>query len=352
MAAANALNVVRQIQALADGPKTAEMRECLGQVSTALLFFLDHPDSRVRQGAARTLAKLRLGYPEEVQKLDLSRAKTALARCKAAADDGTEDQDGREFRRSLLELLGEAEKPTDNGGGASPSSQPPSAAASAPASWGGASSSDRGEVILRIGAETNSKVKAAILEKTVKLGGVVSVTFEGDLIIVSTRTPAVAREASFLADLLAFVKEQGLQGASLVSAAAAAAGGAPLSAAGCGAAAANDAEPAYIDEDDDDAEPAYLDDDEEDVSPDRRGGGGPAFGQPGAMGAGGPGGMGQPQWSFFAQNNWMTGRRLQEFGDDPSIAARLAAAKKKQADRQLESQSRLTKLSAWWGGGR
>jgi len=103
MAVASALNVVKQIQALAEGPVTQEMRQCLRQVAQSLLFFLDHPDSRVRLGAARTLLRLSATYPDEMSRLDLGRAKQVLARCESKVAEGCIDTDAQE----LIPLLGE-----------------------------------------------------------------------------------------------------------------------------------------------------------------------------------------------------------------------------------------------------
>merc|ERR1712232_222781 len=136
--------------------------------------------------------------------------------------------------------------------------------------------------------------------------------------------------------------------------------------------------PTYLDDEDciaGDREPAYLDDDEDEIqgmgdhpsSGSGLGSGSNNFSGVGAMGGGfsgvggvgggagyGAGAPGQPQWSFFSQSNWMTSRRMAEFaGDDPSIAARLAKAKKKEQERKQEESSRLGRLfSALTGSGR
>jgi hypothetical protein len=355
MAATNALNVVRQIQALADEPPRQEMRDCLDKVASSLMFFLGHPDSQVRLGSARTLAKLSADYPEEFHKLDLSRLKATLLRCRAAAEEGSESDDGQELRLALTAAMGEVDK--SNGAVAAPV-LPAGDSGGTPGGGDSGPPEGRGEVILKIAEETDSKAKAFILERTVKLDGVVSVTFEGDLVIVSARTPAKARDARFLADLLAVVKEQGLQGVSLVTLASAT------------PATADDSPVSVLEDSADESDGqeggavGYLDDDDEEPAANdapwgqSRGSGlggglgglGAAGGYRGIGSAGMPGQGYDPQWSFFSQNHWMTGRRVQEFGDDPSIAARLAAAKQKETERQQESQTRLSKLSAWWGG--
>jgi len=303
--------------------------------------------------------------------MDLSRARSALDRCKAAALEGAEDEETREFRHALAELLGEA-------GAVAVSSADKLAADVEVANSmvvggsrrGGFNGGEgRGEVILKMTAGADSKVKAAILEKVVALRGVVSVTFEGDLIIVSTRTPAIAADAGFLADLLVSVKEQGLQGVSLISAAAAGVQGSanegsddaiarlPESTGVVDTRQEEREGEADLDagaDDGDDAEPAYLDDEEDEeaigLGADGQCHGGPRFG--GArvgVGVGGPA-QGGAQWSFFSQSNWMTGRRMQEFGDDPTIAARLAAAKRREEERRQENKSRLGQLSTWLMG--
>uniref|UniRef100_A0A7R9ZYJ6 Uncharacterized protein n=1 Tax=Pyrodinium bahamense TaxID=73915 RepID=A0A7R9ZYJ6_9DINO len=365
MAASGALNVVRQIQTLAEGPRTPEMRECLGQVVSSLLFFLDHPDSRVRLSAARTLVKLSRGYTEDMQRFDLGRARSALARCRKADADGAADVDNEELQQLLGEMLAVGEPLAARPDGAVSSAAVPAPAPTETAvssTTGGsdavAAGDDRGQVVLKVGQNTNGKLKAAILEGVVVLTGVVSVTFEGSFVIVATKTPVIAADASFLADLLTAVKEQGLQGVSLVNTAAGACSAGDTLAAGSTAreaepgwntpAAENTAGGEQHGEEvlEDEVEPAYLDDDEDETA-------GPA-GTPGML----PGVTvgdalaGGPQWSFFSQTNWMTGRRLQEFGDDPTIAARLAKAKKREEEKKEEERSRIGRLSNWLMGGR
>ncbi|CAK0821168.1 unnamed protein product [Prorocentrum cordatum] len=256
MAADQALGVVRQIQALAEGPQTPQMRALLGQVVPSLLAFLDHPDSRVRLNSARALRNLSAGYPEDVAALDLGRARGALGRVRESRATGAADGDAEELEGILAEVLeaslpwgasatstaastpppGCAHRPTwpalsDAGDEACP---PPPAASAASSSWrpraapaapGGAVG--RGEVVLKVGEHADGKVKATILEHVVAISGVVSVTFEGDFVIVSARSAAVAADAAFLADVLAAMRAQGIEGVSLVSAGGAGASGGP-----------------------------------------------------------------------------------------------------------------------------
>lgn len=351
MSAAAALNVVKQIQAVADGPPTSEMRACLGQVVSSLLLFLDHPDSRVRLGSARTLLKLSEGYREDVHKLDMTRATACLKRCKDAVAMGSADADGEELCGLLKELLSQEATPA------------PATPQHRPTTYDG-DGGTRGEVVLKVGGGADdSKVKAAILEKVVTLPGVVSITFEGAFVIVSTRSAETAADASFLADLLVMFREQGIQGVSLVNTGApspmkspggnllppaeggsAAAGSTAAGSTAPGPSASSGAEQHTLSDDEDDGEePAYLDDEEEEEGAGSPMGGGMGKGPPG-----GPGGA--AHWSFFAQSNWMTGRRMQEFGDDPTIAARLAKAKVRAEEKRQEEKSRIGRLTGWLTG--
>eukprot|EP00930_Biecheleria_cincta_P028488 TRINITY_DN1988_c0_g1_i1.p1 TRINITY_DN1988_c0_g1~~TRINITY_DN1988_c0_g1_i1.p1 ORF type:complete len:422 (+),score=88.70 TRINITY_DN1988_c0_g1_i1:30-1268(+) len=412
MAATAALGVVKQIQSLADGPPTPEMRDCLGQVVSSLLFFLEHPDCRVRIQAARTLAKLSSGYPEDFASLDLARARTALKRCQDAEDQSGENFE--EFQELLASLLGEQatsspsrEKRSSDGLFRSPDRGAPEKRGQVVLKDRGAPEK-RGQVVLKVSEQTDGKAQGALLEKIVALDGVVSVTFEGDYVIVSTRSVTVAADASFLADLLSAVKAQGIEGVSLVRTSAANGSGYPAYAdgdrgsgypayadgdRGSGYPAYADGDrgsgyPAYADGDrggasssqslpskasgsaepqaastqareadeyEDEAEPAYLDDEDDEVDVPRGGRSGPAAAGAGApsSSSSGPGPVnGVPQWTFFSQNNWMNGRRVLEYDDDPSIAARLAKKKKEEQQRKEEEKSRLGRLSSWFAGRR
>lgn len=348
MAADAALNVVRQIQAIADGPPTQEMRDCLGQVFSSLQFFLDHPDSRVRLNASRTLLKLARGYNEDVARLDLSKARAALSRCREADPSAGVEASTEELRKILEEMFsigalrGDGEVDGDANDVATPAiSHTATDSASRPAV---AAHDDRGEVVLQVGDSADRQAKAAILDKIVGLPGVVSVTFEGAFVIVNTRTTSVASDESFRRDLLATVRAEGVEGASLVDGR----GGAT----GAGDPASEAADVGAFE--DEEAEPAYLDDDDDE--PEGGGANGFAGGPGGAPGFARPGGgaftgdPSVPQWSFFSQTNWMTGRRLQEFEDDPTIAARLAKAKQREEVRRNEDKSRLGRLGAWLTG--
>lgn len=369
MSAVAALNVVKQIQALAEGPQTPEMRACVGQVVNSLLFFLDHPDSRVRLSSSRALLKLSEGYSEEMANIDLRRARTALERTRKSIESGTADVDAEELRATLAEMLEAA--PGTGASAASNASAPADDEAkeallqeSQPAPASSSTAGGRGEVVLKA-PNADAKLKAAILERVVAISGVVSVTFEGEFVIVSACSAAVASDAGFLADLLAVMKTQGIDGVSLVTAGSPSSpsgsgGGGPFSGSlrsslcpgsavesAIGSTVAPESARAEEDDDEDEGEPAYLDDDEDEVVVSASGGAAP-FGAPGSPGAGPL--AGGAKWSFFSQNNWMTGRKVQEFDDDPTIAARLAKAKRREEAKKEESRSRLGFISSWLGG--
>lgn len=207
--------------------------------------------------------------------------------------------------------------------------------------------------MLKVGEHADVKVKAAILEEVVALPGVVSVTFEGAFVIVSTRSSAIAVDAVFLADLLAAVKSQGLKGVSLISAASEAEGTRTSPQKSSSSGSKDPVVFSMADEDDSQDEAAAYVDDEEDAG--ARAAPAPTAGSAGNSTAAGDGkgsAADQLHWSFFAQGHWMKTRLVQEYDDDPTIAARLAKAKQRDEAKRHEEQSRLGRLSSWLGVGR
>jgi len=342
MAAAAALNVVKQIEALADAAPTSQMRTCLGQLIASLQCFLDHPDSRVRIGSARTLSKLSRGYGEDFRKNDLTKIESALARCQPA-DGGEDSPDGDEEAAELRRLLTEclAKDKATNGKGEVEAAVAP--AAPAPAAPASSSGDRRGQVVLRLPDDSDGKANATILAKVVTIQGVVSVTLEGPHVIISTRTVDLAADPAFVEDLVSTLSSQeGCEG--LTAAKRHGAGPAGTSPARSShersAPEAEEEEPEPVIMLDDDEEVRYLDDDDEEE--------GGAVASP----AGGSGSQNGPQWSFFAQTNWMTGRRVLEFDDDPTIAARLAKIKRQAEEKRKEEESRIGAVSRWLGWGK
>lgn len=380
MTAAAALAVVRQVQGLAEGPKTPELRQCIGQVVNPLLAFSDHPDSRVRLGAARALLKLSAGYPEDVAKLDLTRARSTLSRSRTAVENGDNDVETQEIIQLLTDTfraIGDHAEVLTASPKAATAATPwavssttavcSTAAPTADAAAGGDAGTNGREAVSACGTEERGEIalkasgtdRAALLSKVVSMQGVVSVTFEGDLVIVNTRTRAVSADESFRADLLAAVQSASYDAAKgdpdgSTNGAAGVGGGAARDTAGASATQGTGAnadeganDESVLVNDDDDVEPMYLDDEEEeDTKPPARspfvgGGASPTY-------SGLGGGAGSPTWSFFSQSNWMTGRKVQEFDDDPTIAARLARAKKREEEKRKEEASKIGFISSWF----
>lgn len=328
MAAARALQVVKQIQVLADGPETPEMRACLEQVVSSLQFFLEHPDSRVRIGSARTLLKLCRGYADAMTYVDLSKTEKALSRITDDLDKGTAPVDAEELQQILSETLGKPVKPTGtvlaegkkiNKEAAATSSTAPSS--TAPARVG---TEDRGEVVIKLGEMNNATAKAVVLDRIVNIHGVVSVTFERDFVVIATRTAALDSYTTFVNELISELASHGIVGVQLVS----------PSLPGisvCDVPNTTSDSVAMVGEtQDDEDEPSYLDD-EGDES------GAEEITQSIGLDK-------ERQWSFFAQDNWITYRRVQEHGEDPRIAARLAKAKQREEEKRKEDQSRIGRI--------
>lgn len=336
MAAARALQVVKQIQVLADGPQTPEMRACLEQVVSSLQFFLDHPDSRVRIGSARTLLKLCRGYTDAMRHIDLSKAESALSKVTADLDKGIAAHDAEELQQIMSEILGKSVETT-----AVPTAVPAQdnqallkTAAMSSTAPVHVEIEERGEVVVKLGDLNTSTAKAVILDRIVNIPGSVSVTFEQDFVVIATRTKSLASNVPFLNDLFSELKSHGIVGLKLVSPSVPEF--LPCEPLSKDTSVDTDTPVAISGEEceeDNDDEPSYLDDEYGELS----------HGFPeGAYGGGLGGGVGQ--WSFFSQANWHTHRRVQEYGEDPRISARLAKAKQREAEQRQEEQSRIGRI--------
>jgi hypothetical protein len=342
MTAAHALNIVKQLEALADAHENAQMHELVreGKLVSSLQFFFDHPDCRVRLMSARTLLKLARGYRDDFIQNDLQKAKAALNRCNVAEEGDSPDSsdDNAELARMLAETIAIAE------GSATASSNSQAASSST------AKQDTCGELVLKVSDELLDK-REKILQKVVNVSGVVSVCFEGANMIVTGHSKEI--ENGLCEDLLSMLSSQGYEGVSKAKRSSVSEIQAASDSLGSTEPIPenHDDQPAFFDDDAPDdatAEPGYLDDDERDG--DRS-----AFASGGGYGGASPlatplHATGNPSWSFFSQANWMTGRRVKEFDDDPTIAKRLAKAKQRQEEKRKEEQSRLGALSRWvWG---
>ncbi|CAJ1366233.1 unnamed protein product [Effrenium voratum] len=201
----NSLQVVQQLQvATAEAPKE-QLAPLLGRMRNSLLKFLTHPDMRVRVSAARCIRNTQERCPEAIVATDMSAARNALAITKKEMADNGEDERHQEFLECLEFILGEPSVLRRN-------LSPRISAKEV---------EERGQVVLKASQQSDSQLRAALLDKVIAMDGVVSVTFEAEFVIVATKSASVAADANFLADLLTVVKQQGMQGVSLVSAQAA-----------------------------------------------------------------------------------------------------------------------------------
>eukprot|EP00811_Abedinium_folium_P033227 NODE_6207_length_1694_cov_6.150606.p1 GENE.NODE_6207_length_1694_cov_6.150606~~NODE_6207_length_1694_cov_6.150606.p1 ORF type:complete len:230 (-),score=53.91 NODE_6207_length_1694_cov_6.150606:867-1556(-) len=205
MSAEAALQVVKQIMTLADGPETPQMRACLSQVVWSLQAFLEHPDSRVRIGSARTLLKLRRGYETAMQKLDLNKAEAALARIVVDVERGAAAGDAEELLTLLSQALG---RPVPALSAAPEIERAVAASSSTTPAF--VPMEKRGQVVLEMAPCTDAKAKALIHERVVAISGAVSVTFEGNFIVISTRSEALASDVAFLRELLGSLGREGV----------------------------------------------------------------------------------------------------------------------------------------------
>lgn len=344
MAAAAALNVVKQIEGLADAPATSQMRDCLGQLVTSLQFFLDHPDNRVRVGSARTLLKLSRGYGDDFRKNDLTKVQAALERTRGEEADEPE----------LLKLLVDIMEPSSVTAATEACSSNTDSTAPASGSTELPPKDNPGQVVLTLSDESDDKAKASITTKIIGVPGVVSVTLhENRHVIVTAKNTDMAKDPSFLEDLQGAI-EKGTDGNTLKVQSTE-----RIKQSQSGGASGSSDKDKPEDTDlapkssqvdlDEDIEPTYLDDEDE---PEQSGGPAGGFSSSAGINSAGINSAGVPQWSFFSQSNWMTGRRVQEFDDDPTIAARLARAKQRAEERREEERSRIGFMSRWLGRGR
>lgn len=327
MSAEQALLIVRGITRAAEGNEdgTEETREKLrvaaGKVCNSLMFFIEHPDNRVQSHCANTLKKCYERYPCSISDENMVLVRRAYQNCIKTAEENTlrgENEtalklfawivsraDGADFARAQdLEEPGVGAK--DQGG----------------------------QVAVKASSQKDDEqLRSAVLAEVIKLPQVVSVTFEADFVVVSTKTLADSRNANFLADLLRTMMEQGAHEVSLVNPHTRGAGGS--------SATSSTDVPADGEREEDlgkaDAVPGYLDDELDQGAAERHG----AERQEGELSA--------PHWTFFAQQSWLDQRRLQEYDDDPSISARLAKKKEQQRQKREEEKSRIGRFASWLG---
>jgi len=153
-----------------------------------------------------------------------------------------------------------------------------------------------GEVCMELAPTFNVGRKPDLLKAIVRVPGVVSATIESSILVVVTRTANIARNESFHGDLIA-------------------AAGGPNTIVGVCKQSVSVAQPKPLNEPAAaDCEAKYLDEDEDDITLHNE----TKVGMPRTS---------SQNFSFFSPTNFMMGRRLQDYGEDPGIGLRLGAVK-------------------------
>lgn len=316
MSVTAALALVRQVQSVAEQPELLRANNCLDQVVTFLECYLDHPDERCRFSAARTLAQLSTRCGADWEDLDLKRTQRILESCVGTGDQG--DATAGKVRQLLQVALRQRDASDDlfvYGSDDIPCAQ-----------TGGHTVTlvGRGEIRLQVLVRLDETIRANVLKAVVGVSGVVSVTLEGDHIVVGTRTTALAADQVFIEDIRITVVES-LQGQETE----------------CGAGpivvleVAEDDFMCYLDDEQEDEEDAvYLDDSEDE----------PQYlddEDDGELGVAADVELGY--WTFF-ESLGLKNQHLQEFTEDPALIARLRKARSKLEKRQQDEQSRIGRI--------
>jgi len=164
-----ALSLVRQIAGLVENVEGVKTHECLAQVTGTLHLLLSHSDARVRSEAARSLIRISVLCGEdtpELKEVDLAQAKAILA-----SGDGDAGPEATAVAQDLC-------------------------------------TGHRGEICLEVCKPMSEQIRTRVQSSIVTVSGVVSVTIQGEYIVVIARTVSVAADPVFQADLLVTVEEQ------------------------------------------------------------------------------------------------------------------------------------------------
>jgi len=320
----------------ADAERSEASEQHAGVVCKSLAAFVGHPDSHVSVSVARSLWKVVEFYPDSLG-CTLSNVRRAHEELVRLSKESILDADSKEAFRLYEKILSRIEgwevartiEEEDE-----PIKRKPK--------------ERTGQVVLKTPIQKeDQELRDSLLTKVVSLPDVQSSTFEGDFIIVITQSLAVADDAMFLADLLNVIKEQGVHGVSLVGSMIPHLGASalPSSAIGGSSATSSTAMPTELEKDEDedkadDEQPAgYLDD----MPCEGQG----LSEQPPTQGQGE---KAVPHWSFFSQQSWIDARRMQEWEDDPTIAARLAKKKMEMQKKREEDERRFSRWTSWLVG--
>lgn len=326
----SALNVAKAMAQVAEAsnPNFEGLLDKMGSIVP----LMKHPDIRVKLALGRNLRRIEERAPERLYWIDPEGWRRALENARALEMDHPHDVQYQEVVEILEVILGEDPSvfrrrlsPRHKEGSGGPA----------------------GQVVLQVSQPLESDTRTALLPKVLQIDGVVSVTFEEGYIIVATRFVSTA-DPGFLSKLLKVVSDQGVHGANFFSVgeATGAVAATPFTASGAGSSSTSSTGiPTEADKEEDNPaqDPAYLDDPDPELK-DRHGidrGNASSSGYGGEFQA-----AGLPQWTFFSQRNWMMERRLQEYEDDPTIAARLALRKKQQKKKEEQEEA---KRSGWLG---
>ncbi|CAE7311859.1 unnamed protein product [Symbiodinium natans] len=174
MSAEQALQIVRGISQAAEiesaGTDNAEgLREAAGRVCASLMFFLEHPDSRVQVHCAGTMKKCFERYSDAISAEDMVKVRRAYTRCIQTAKENTLDGD----RQVALRILGWIVSRADGEDYARAQNDEEEDLVTCPAKDRG------GQVAVKaVGQKDDEELRAGLLAEVIKLPQVVSVTFE------------------------------------------------------------------------------------------------------------------------------------------------------------------------------
>lgn len=328
-----ALALVRQVQSIAESPELLQAGNGLIDVVLFLESFLDHSDSSARLAAARTLSWLAKRHRQHWQAVDLTQTRRVLEGLEKQSTCGVMDAEAIELRQVLAGIVREVEIED-------------TATVRATACHGDLRLQVRCTFLKSASTDTclNSSDKDAICRSIVKVAGVVSATFETDILVVCTRSPELARDPVFVEDLCTTVEDYFSNSGKVKP------GSRPLVTPLISGGLDGDSEtsddgqddksslesseePGYIDDSDDD--PLYLDDEEITCNDRER-----LSSQNSAWAA--------KPWSFFDKSNFIRShwfvQRLQEYEEDPSLVARLRKAQQRMEERKREEKKRVDRV--------
>lgn len=289
--------LVKYIASLVEDPELLKEEGCLHEVTSYLDSQLEHSDEVTRLGAAKALTCLKARLPgDEWRSVQLVNAPKVLSKLRTT--DSAEDP---ELKSLLSVVMG---------------TQVEDSELCQTQSEGSASRADTTAVNLAIAVEIDDVTKRSIRHALIQTDGVVSVTFENNVIVVTARRHDTDAEEDFVRSLRTVanaVRPELFNGANASTQA------------------AEDAPSLdYLDDGED--EPVYLDDEDDDITI-------PYIDQA----------LGSTLDYQFTKNAdlsklgayWMTSRKLEDCWEDPTLTARFQRARARVERQRKEEQSRL-----------